>query len=327
MTKTVGLRKTLRRVVLVMLFGVLVYGVFVVSSGYREISAGLERFAWSSFFLALGLASLNYGFRFLKWQYYLRVIGVREVRTVDSLLVFLSGFVLTVTPGKVGEVFKSAVLNETHGIAPERTAPIVIAERLTDVIGIVVLILLGSTSFRGGLLWAGLGLGSVGLGLGCILWQKPVLWLLDRAATGWLRGVVPKLRTAWDQLRLLASPRALLWPSLLSVVAWALEGVALYVLVRGFGAELPVTLACFFYATATLAGALTPLPGGLGVTEALIQQQLVRLAGLGASTATASMLLVRLATLWWAVAVGFGALGLLKLRYPKLLAGDPVVGR
>jgi hypothetical protein len=58
------------------------------------------------------------------------------------------------------------------------------------------------------------------------------------------------------------------------------------------------------------------------VTEALIQQQLVRLAQLDASTATASMLLVRLATLWWAVLVGFAALGLLKLRHPALLARD-----
>jgi uncharacterized protein (TIRG00374 family) len=160
------------------------------------------------------------------------------------------------------------------------------------------------------------------VGLGCVLWQKPVLWILERMSTGWLRGVVPKLRTAWDQLRLLASPRALLLPSLLSVAAWSLEGIALYVLLRGFGAELPAPLAAFFYATSTLAGALTPMPGGLGVTEALIQQQLVRLGHLDPSIATASMLLVRLATLWWAVVVGFVALGLLKLRYPKLLATD-----
>lgn len=320
MSQSLGLGKTLRRVVFVMLLGVLVYGVFVVSSGYREISATLGDFAWSSFLFALLLASLNYGLRFFKWQYYLRILDVRGVGAWDSLLIFLSGFVLTVTPGKVGEVFKSAVLFETHAVAPERTAPIVIAERLTDVIGIVVLILLGGASFPGGLVWAGIGLACVAVGVAAILWQTPVLWLFDRMSTGWLSRLVPKLRTAWSELRLLASPRALLWPSVLSVVAWGLEGVALYVLLLGFGAAVPLSLACFFYATATLAGALTPLPGGLGVTEALMQQQLVRLAALGAGTATAAMLLVRLATLWWAVVVGFLALGLLKLKYPKLLA-------
>jgi uncharacterized membrane protein YbhN (UPF0104 family) len=84
--------------------------------------------------------------------------------------------------------------------------------------------------------------------------------------------------------------------------------------------------ATLIYPTATHAGALTPLPGGLGVTETLIQQQLVRLAGVGASAATASMLMVRLATLWWAVAVGFLALGVLKLRHPQLLGSKPDQG-
>lgn len=327
MKPSTDLRKTVRRVLLVVLAGVLVYGVFVVASGYRAISDSLAHFAWSTLALALGLASANYGIRFLKWQYYLRVLGIGGVRTSDSALVFLSGFVLTVTPGKVGEVFKSAVLHETHGIAPERTAPIVIAERLTDVIGVAVLILFGSASFAGGLVWAIAGLCCVVFGLLCIYWQRPVLWVFERLEGTFLAKLLPKLRTAWEQLRRLASLQTLVLPSLLSILAWALEGIALYVLLVGFGQDVSLPLACFFYATATLAGALTPLPGGLGVTEALIQQQLVRVAGVAASAATSSMLLVRLSTLWWAVLVGFAALGLLKLRYPRLLraaaAEDP----
>ena len=59
---------------------------------------------------------------------------------LDSLLIFLTGFVLTITPGKVGEVFKSAVLARTHGVPVARTAPVVVAERLTDAIGVIVLI-------------------------------------------------------------------------------------------------------------------------------------------------------------------------------------------
>jgi uncharacterized protein (TIRG00374 family) len=236
--------------------------------------------------------------------------------------------VLTVTPGKIGEVFKSAVLHETHGVAPEKSAPIVVAERLTDVIGIVVLIGVGSASFSGALVWAGVGVLGVLVLLVGILWRAPMRWLLARLRTGWMAGLVPKLETAHDHLRRLSSARALLVPSLLSIIAWSLEGIALWVLLRGFGQQVPVTLACFFYATATLAGALTPLPGGLGVTEALIQQQLVRVGGMATSVATSSMLLVRLATLWWAVAVGFVALGLLRVRYPTLLAaerGSPAV--
>jgi uncharacterized membrane protein YbhN (UPF0104 family) len=83
---------------------------------------------------------------------------------------------------------------------------------------------------------------------------------------------------------------------------------------------VPFALSIFFYATATLAGAIIPVPGGLGVTEVMIQEQLVQLGHVAPGAATAAMILVRFATLWWAVLVGFGALALLRTRYKGLFA-------
>lgn len=311
----------LRKLVIAMLLGVAVYGVFVAWAGYRDIRASLQSFRWSAFALALGLASANYGLRFLKWEYYLARLEIRGIPKLDSLLVFLSGFVLTVTPGKVGEVFKSAVLAETHGVAAARTAPIVVAERLTDVIGVIALIVVGSLGFSGGLLWAGIGSAAVACGLVFVIWRAPgeaLLAFLERRP-GRLANAAPKLREAFDSLRIVASPGALLWPSSLSVLGWGGEGVALYLLVRGFGVDVPAPLAMFFYATATLAGAVIPVPGGLGVAEAMIQEQLVRLARVPHSAATSAMILIRFATLWWAVVVGFVALAILRRRFPRLM--------
>lgn len=320
------MKRFLNRLIAAMLLGVGLYGVFVVYAGYQDIRDTLASFRWSAFGLALLLASGNYGLRYLKWEYYLHRLGIRGVGKVDSLLVFLSGFVLTVTPGKVGEVFKSAVLAETHGVPVARTAPIVIAERLTDVIGVIVLIALGSAGFSGGLPWALAGTAAVLVGMVFIMWPTPALLLLERLgrSSGKLGQLAPKLRTAFDSLRVLASPAALILPTLLSIVGWGAEGVALYLLLDGFGAPAPLPLTVFFYATATLAGAIIPVPGGLGVAEAMIQEQLVRLAHVPQAPATSAMILIRLATLWWAVVVGFVALGLLRWRYPTLLRADDV---
>jgi uncharacterized protein (TIRG00374 family) len=320
------MKRTLRRVVAAMLLAVVLYAAFVLYAGYREIEASLLTFRWSSFGGALALATLNYGLRFLKWEYYLGRLGVRGVGKTDSLLIFLSGFVLTVTPGKIGEVFKSAVLSGTHGVPAARTAPIVVAERLTDVIGVIILIVIGSAGFRGGLSWAAIGTVLVILGLVFILWRAPglamVRWL-DRRQ-GRLRRLAPKLREAFDSLRVLASPAALLWPTLLSVVGWGCEGTALWLLLHGFGVPAPLSLSVFFYATATLAGAIIPVPGGLGVTEAIMQEGLLRLGDIAQGPATSAMILTRFATLWWAVLVGFCALAVLRARYPTLLRGDDV---
>jgi len=312
--------RTLRRVLAVMLVGVVLYGLFVLYAGYREIGASLARYRWWTFAAALGLATVNYGFRFLKWEYYLGLLGVRGVRKPDSLLVFLSGFVLTVTPGKVGEVFKSAVLSQTHGVPAARTAPIVVAERLTDVIAIIILIVIGSAGFAGGLHWAVVGTGFVLLGLTFILWRAPGQWALRWLERGPRRQrFAPKLAEALESLRLLARPSSLLVPTALSVVGWGCEGVAMYVILTGFDSGAPFAVAVFFYATATLAGAIVPLPGGLGVTETIMQEGLVLLGGVAQGPATASMILTRFATLWWAVVVGFVALAVLKARFPGFL--------
>src|SRR5262249_28251983 len=138
-----------------------------------DIEQSLHQLDVAAVWVALGLASANYLIRFLKWEFYLGRLGISDVGKLDSLLIFLSGFVLTITPGKLGEVFKSAVLQRTHGVAIERTAPIVVAERLTDAIGVIVLILIGSLGFDGGMAWAIAGCVMVALGLGCIIWTWP----------------------------------------------------------------------------------------------------------------------------------------------------------
>lgn len=318
------MNRFIRRLATAMLLGVAVYLFFALYTGIRKIEQSLSIFHWSAFGVALALSTTNYGIRFLKWQYYLKRLDVKGVPVIDSLLVFLSGFVLTVTPGKVGEIFKSAVLAKTHDVPLPRTAPIVVAERLTDVIGVIVLIVIGGAAFAHGLLWAVLGSFAVGCGMVLIVWQKPGLALANYLERGplRLRPVAPKLREALTSLRIVASPSALLVPTLLSIVAWASEGLALYVILRGFAAEISPTIALFFYATATLAGALVPVPGGLGIVEGMIQEQLVQVAKVAAGPATAAMMLVRFATLWWAVIVGFAALFILRLRFPERLR-DP----
>jgi uncharacterized protein (TIRG00374 family) len=103
-----------------------------------------------------------------------------------------------------------------------------------------------------------------------------------------------------------------------------MEGLALWVILRGFGESTSVPVACFFYATATLAGALVPVPGGLGVTETMLEEQLHRFGGVGQVTGTSAMILVRFATLWFAVLVGFLALAWMRARHPRLMRDDVV---
>ena len=71
----------------------------------------------------------------------------------------------------------------------------------------------------------------------------------------------------------------------------------------------------FIYATMTIAGALSFLPGGLGVTEAGMLALLAKLGtGTGEGVAAAATFVTRLCTLWFAVVVGLVALVLFARR-------------
>lgn len=304
-----------RRVVLVAAAAVVLYGAFIAFRGAQTMQDRLADFRWSALALALALSLGNYGLRFLKWEYYLKALDVRGVALRDSLLIFLSGFVLTVTPAKLGEAFKSLLLEEYYEVSISRSAPIVIAERLTDLIGVIALVAIGSTALPFGIVWAAAG-GALAVGVLVLVRSRWVAdWFLrpaaasDRTLGARIRS---RLAEAWVSLRVVTGPGRLMVPTLLSILAWSLECLGLYVLVLGFDVEVQATVAMFTYATATLAGAVVPVPGGLGVVEAILEQGLVNLGHIETATATASMLLARLATLWFAVALGFVALFILR---------------
>jgi uncharacterized protein (TIRG00374 family) len=316
-------KSPLRRILFVTIFAIVGYGAYAVYTGLGTLGESLVHFSWLTFVAACGLAFGNYVLRFLKWEFYLDRLDIRGVGKIDSFLTFLSGFVLTITPGKVGEVFKSWVLFETHGVPIAKTAPIVVAERVTDLIGIITLIVLGSLGFTGGLLWAGIGAGLVVALL--VVIASPTLSLgiigIVERFPGRIGRLGPKLHEAYASLATMLRPRNLALPTLLSIVAWSLECLALWVILRGFGETTSVTLCVFFYATSTLAGAVASTPGGLGVTEGALQKQMREVGHVPPGTSAAAMMLVRFATLWFAVLLGFAALEVLKRRYRGLGLG------
>jgi hypothetical protein len=112
-----------------LLLGVIVFAGLSIYADLRDVLESLGEFNWALLPAILGLVTFNYLLRFLKWQYYLRLIGVRGFPLRDSFLVFFAGLGMVITPGKVGEWLKCYLLRELHGTPIARSAPIPIAER------------------------------------------------------------------------------------------------------------------------------------------------------------------------------------------------------
>ena len=69
----------------------------------------LRHFRWEWFVPVLLLTTFNDGLRFIKWHFYVRQLGVTNVGWKESMRMFVGGFPLSVTPGKVGEALKGCV--------------------------------------------------------------------------------------------------------------------------------------------------------------------------------------------------------------------------
>lgn len=306
--KTRGL---VRKVLVGTLLGALVFAALMLYADVRALSQSLGAFDWRIFALALALASGNYVLRYARWQYYLGRIDVR-VPHRESALVFLAGFVMSVTPGKLGEVFKSLLLYESRGVSIARTAPVVFAERLTDLVALVILTALGSLSFAQGVPIAIGGGAIVGVILLASAWRPfGELCLAIGGKTPVVKRLAPRLREAYESLHVMTRPRPLALATGVATLSWGLECVALWMLLRALpGGGLEWDASMFAYSASTIAGALAMMPGGLGVTEAGMTGLIETLSSgaVDSAAATAATMLTRLATLWWAVVVGAVAL-------------------
>jgi uncharacterized protein (TIRG00374 family) len=299
------------------LFGILVFAALSFYGDVTELRQNLSVYRWEMFAFALALATGNYALRFMRFQHYLGLIDCR-VPTGPSAVIFLSGFVMSVTPGKVGEVWKSLLLRESYGHSVIRTAPVVVAERLTDLLALVILTAVGALSFPQGIPITIAGALLVGLVIAaCAVRPFADFGFLLIAKLPVLGKLVPRLREAYESLHTLTRPSTLLYATALSTVAWGLEVVGLGVILMGFeGVTLGWEATSFAYSASTIVGALAMMPGGLGVTEAGMTGLLSALGdeAMTPAVATAATMLVRLATLWWAVLIGLLAFGVYRRR-------------
>lgn len=299
-------RRWIARTFLLVAATAVVYVAGAAIVGWDDLRARLGDFPAHLYLPLAGLSLANYGLRFLRWELFLRRLGIR-LGARDSAVLYFSAYLMVITPGKIGEVFKAGLLRERFGVPLARGLPVVVAERVYDFLGVLLLAAAGLTAWPGPL---------VGLRSGLLAAASvPVLLALfqvrpvrDRlvarvAARRQLARYREGLEGATESLGRLLGPRDAGWAVALSTAAWSAECVGMWLACQGLGLEVTFGQATFVYAAGTLVGSLSFLPGGLGGTEAAIVWLLGRLA-VPDSAGAAAALVIRLFTLWLAVAVG-----------------------
>jgi uncharacterized membrane protein YbhN (UPF0104 family) len=313
----------LRGVVITTAVAAAAYLSTVLWVGRLEVIAALRLVSAETFLGLLALSTMNYGLRFLRWHAYLRALG-SAIPLGHNLRIYIAGFALTTTPGKVGEITRSLWLRP-YGVRPASSLAAFLAERLQDFLAILLLSSVGASLF-GGTKWLML------MSLGLVLLAVMVLYVpsiaewafgLVGGRRGRLTALVGRLSETLILTRVCLTPGRFILGLLIGLCAWSAEAVGFYLLLQALGNPLHLSAAISIYSFSMLAGAVSFMPGGLGGSEATMIL-LLRVSQVPLPIAVSATLLIRLATLWFAVFLGVIAL-VIRTNIPVTKATNPTV--
>ena len=280
-------------------------------AGWREVLAAVVQVGP---FVLVGLLLLslsNYLLRFVRWGRYL-VLLEAPVPLRINLDAYFSGFALTTSPGKLGEMLRSVLL-KPHGVPAAASVAAFFAERVSDLLSILVLAAVGLWAYAPARPVVGVTLAAVVCSLLLVQWTALIVsidnWAMRRRHK--CAHLIVKLCEIILHFRRCFSLPAMSMGLAIGIVAWFSEGIGFWWLLDALGHPLSLTTAVFIYAFAMLIGGLSFLPGGLGSSEAVMIGLLV-MNGFSEHAAVTATLICRLATLWFAV--GLGALFLVRHR-------------
>lgn len=225
---------------------------------------------------------------------------------------------MSVTPGKMGELLKAYFVKQISGTPISRTAPIIFAERITDFISLVIIGLVGAYVYDYGRNIV-LAVGIFFLLLIVIISNKnialPIINQFEKIK--FLRKYLLNIHAAYESSYLLLRPLPLFYMTMLSFVSWSFECLGYHVILTNFEVDLSYLWASFSYAFATIVGAVSMLPGGLGLTEGSLTYMLIQ-KSYSKEVAVASTFIIRAVTLWFAVLVGIISVSLYQKRFGKI---------
>lgn len=296
-----------KKIFISIITGTAVFVALGMYSDLRKAAHSLSLFDYRYLPLILLLAPLNYFFRYIKWEYYLKLLKIK-IKRKDSLGIFISGLSMTVTPGKVGEFLKSYLVKEIQGTPMSVTSPMIITERLTDGISMIILAGAGALEFR-------YGLGALAVAASGLIFF--VVFVRFRPFAYWIISILKKLPVLrkfaggidsfYESSCRLLSIKSIIVSLVIGTVSWSFEGIIIYFVLLGFDTPIPVLSSVFIISFSSVVGAVSMLPGGLLVTEGSILGLLI-IAGVSRQIAAVTTIITRFSTLWLGVIIGLWGL-------------------
>lgn len=293
------------RIFISILLVTLFYIIFIFYSDFDKIKINYQNFDIFYFLPVLPILFFSMFCRSLIQRHLLKIMGV-QISIKSSFLIFLGGYSMIMTPGGVGLIIKSYLIQKKYGYKISKSIPLVFAERFYDILAVQIIILVTLFSF--------FSITSIilsillGIGLGAV-----ILFIKNKKLNHFFLSIVTKLKIIDDDqankeefletIHKLFEIKIFIKISAIITGIVFVEGVIIFLGFQIFNINIDYIESIQVYYTSMLLGALSLLPAGIGAIESLFVFLLSE-KNISLDLATSTILFIRFVTIWLLSAIG-----------------------
>jgi uncharacterized protein (TIRG00374 family) len=300
------------RIFISILLVTLFYVGFTIFSDVDKIKNDYQNFNLFYFLPILPILFISMFFRSLIQKYLLKKLGI-EISAKSSFMIFLSGYSMIMTPGGVGLIIKSYLIEKKYGYKISKSIPLVFAERFYDILAVQVIILTTLFLFFSEISLILCVISISGLSLGIFLIKnKKFNYVIIKIATKLkiIGDDLDEQEKFLDGLKIIFEFKLFLKISIIITAIVFFEGIIFYLSFQIFGINMGYVESIQIYYTSMLLGALTLLPAGIGAIEGIFIVLLSE-KNISLHLATSIILFMRFVSIWLLSAIGI----IISLKY------------
>lgn len=297
--------KLQNNLLLIVIAAIGIYAIFLFISDYNVVSEKIIFFQFAYLAPILTLVSVSWIPLILRWNILLKQNGI-NIPIKKSVMIWLSGSALGITPGQVGELLKSQILKNLFDIPRSKSAPIVFIEKFYDLIGAITASTLGIIVLGMDYNLIIISIFILGVLFFFISYRKAFEYMLGKITkTKFFSKYSENLSDSYQIIRNSTNPKLASISILLSLTYWLIISFAAYLTLLAFNVDtIGILETIAIYTASVLVGVVTFIPGGVGITEGSLTGLFV-FQGVDLSMALVISVIIRILTLWYSVSIGF----------------------
>ena len=283
---------------------IIFYILFILISDAKKISEDFLQIKPEFLILIFVLVFLSHLVKSFRQKELLSTLG-EKISLKRNFVIYMAGLSLINTPGGVGTFIKSYYLKENTQVPIEKSISVIFWERYHDLLAGTTIILASLVLYFSLISISLIIISSIVL-IGVYLLMRmqsfPLSIYKKLSKTSFISKNFPDLGPS-KSFSILANSKNMTKGWLLSGFGWAIDSLAVYAVFLALNVDLGYLLTSQIYFTSLGYGALSLLPGGIGVHESM-QDFLLLQQGLELHVASSLVVLSRLSTIWFATILG-----------------------